>query len=894
MARVTPVIQSFNRGRIDTRALARTDLDRTGLSAEIQTNLIPRVLGSASPRPGFEYKGIRKSSNFSISIPFVFSQDDQAELEFTDTTLRVWVGDSLIATGAGDSTTVANGGFDLNLTSWTDADESGAASAWATGGYMALLGTGTNSAIRYQQCTSSVTQNSVHTLLVIVQRGPVVLKIGSSAGATDYASYTLKTGRHHINFTPTAAAEFYVQFSSALDYTVLVDYCEIDIQTNLEVGTPYLEANLYNLRWSQSADVSYLTCSGYLPRSIERRSNNSWSLVTYEPEDGPFGLINVSEITMTPSAISGDITLTTNKNYWDTTTGHTGELFKLVSAGQNVTAAVTAENTFTDSIFVEGLSRTFSISVTNSFTATVTLQRSTDDASWEDVETYTAITVKTFDDELDNQQWYYRIGVKTGDFTSGTVDLLLSFDGGTRIGIVKITSITSATIANGVVLSHLGSTAATQDWYRSQWSELLGYPSAVTLFESRLFLFGKGRVWGSVVDGYSSHDSEVVGDSGPINRILGSDAFDDIAWGLPLDRLLIGVPINSVVLKSTLLDEPLTPSNFNSKKADGEGAAYVNAVGDGAIGYFIERSGLKLFQLVYASDRNNYGAQDLCSLVPEIGGTGIVRIAVQKKPDTRIHCLRSDGTAGLLVKDDAERVISWIDVSTDGSITDVYTFPCLSTEAEDRVYYTVKRNTDYLSGNDVYYREKWALESETESGSTIKLVDSFVAYASPGSATLTGLTHLEGETVYAWVDGVLEGPFTVNASGEITVSAAPTEAYVGLGYSWQYKSVKLAQGAQLGTSLLQRKRINQLGVIAENIHPTAFEWGPSFTNLYDLPAVEGGQVVDSDTIRSTYDEETFPFDGEWSTDSRICLQASVAKPCTLLAIVYSVETIDKA
>lgn len=901
--RVTNSINAFNRGRISSKALARTDLTRTSLAAETQTNLIPRVLGSAQVRPGLEYTGTRAINGATdttypfTTIPFVFASDDLAEIEHNTTGIRIWVDDELISRPNITAPTITNGSFATNLTGWTDGDESGAASTWD--GYLALLGTGTNRAIRYQEITVTST-NEVHALNVIIQRGPVVLKIGTTAGTTNYFEGILKTGEHSLAFTPTG--NFFIHFSSALDYTVQVDSVSIQEDTSTLLNTT-ISANLPK-NWAQSADVVYEAVSATrAPVMIERRNNDSWSIVRYEPEDGPFGAINTSEITMTPSAISGDITLTTNKAYWETSDNHNGELFKLVSAGQNVTASVTAQNTFTDSIFVTGVgtSRVFAVSISNTFSATVTLQRSEDDSTWEDVETYTAVTAIAYDDELDNLQYYYRIGVKTGDFTSGTADLLLSYNGGSRIGVVKITGVNSTTEAEGVVLSHLGSTAATEDWYRSQWSELQGYPTAVAFFEGRLWWAGKGRVWGSVVDGYSSFDDEVVGDSGPINRILGQGAFDDVSWMLPLDRLLVGTPTGILTCKSTAFDEPLTPTNFNIKTASDEGAANLRAVSDGQVGYYIHRSGNKIYQLQYSGETNNYRAVDLCSVIPEIGEPYFTQLAVQKAPDTRIHCIRNDGTVGLLVKDNDENVLSWVDVNcSQGDINNVFVLPSELGELEDRVYYDVDiRET---SGAPMTHRLKWALESEAEGGTSNKMLDYFFFASGVSVTTITGLSILgdavdEGSIseVSLWANGAYVGEFVPTLSGEITPGIGTITSYcVGINYTWQYKSTKLAYGAQLGTSLLQRKRVNQFGIIAENIHPTAFQYGPDFTNLYDLPAVESGQVIDADTIRSTYDEETFPFDGEWSTDSRICLQGSAPKPCTLLALIYSLETIDKA
>jgi hypothetical protein len=884
MARVHPIIQNFNRGRISTKALARTDLDRTALSAEVQTNFIPLTLGSATFRPGLGYTGTRPGT--CISIPFIFSGDDLAEIELSDELMRIWVDDALITRPA-VTAAVTNGTFTSNVTNWTDNDESGAASAWLTGGYLQLLGTGTNAARRTQQITVIET-STVHALRVVIARGPVVIKVGTSSGDDSYLAAVLKTGTHSLAFTPTG--DFYIDFSSALDYTVLVDSVAVESSGTLTLPTPWTDTDLANIRHDQSADVVFVACSGYQQRRIERRDNDSWSVVLYEPADGPFGLINISAITLTPSAINGDITLTASKNYFKSTV--VGELYKLTSSGQNVEAAVTAENTFTNSIYVTGIdtSRTFSISITNTFVATVTLQRSTDDATWEDVTTYTTVTATTYNDTLDNLQYYYRIGVKTGGYTSGTADLLLSYAGGSLTGIAKVTSYTSATVVNAVVLVDLGAATATSDWYRSKWSEHQGWPTATAFYEGRLWFAGKGGVWGSVTDAFESFDDDYEGDAGPINRTFGAGPVDTVNWLLPLQRLMIGTATSEKSARSTSFDEPLTPSNFNIKDPSREGSSMVAPINDGSIGMFIQRSGSDLYQLQFNLESNDYQATDLSTLIPEIGEPYIVRLAIQKKPDTRIHCVKSDGTVALLVKDDAENTLAWVDIETDGDVEDVFVFPAQAGEPEDIVYYTVNRT---INGSTVRYREKWAFEENAEGGTTNKMADSFIYATGVSLATITGLSHLEGEEVVLWGNSKNLGTYTV-ASGAITPSETVTSYCVGLRYSWRYKSTKLAYGANMGTALLQKKRVNQLGVIAQNMYHQAFQWGKDFTTMYDLPNIEGGKAVVADTLHATYDQETFPFGGHWDTDSRICLQGFAPLPVTLLALVYDIETHDKS
>src|SRR6187455_2133860 len=111
------------------------------MSAEEQCNWISRTLGPMSVRPGFGYLGATKSNAAARFLPFVFSTDDTALVELTDSVMRVWVDDALI-TRPSVSTAITNGTFTTDLSSWTDVDEVGGTSVWRTGGYMALTGDG--------------------------------------------------------------------------------------------------------------------------------------------------------------------------------------------------------------------------------------------------------------------------------------------------------------------------------------------------------------------------------------------------------------------------------------------------------------------------------------------------------------------------------------------------------------------------------------------------------------------------------------------------------------------------------------------------------------------------------------------------------------------------------
>lgn len=90
----------------------------------------------------------------------------------------------------------------------------------------------------------------------------------------------------------------------------------------------------------------------------------------------------------------------------------------------SVTQSVASQNTFTEAAEFDP-SRPFNLSVTGTWAGTVTLQRSYDDGtSWGDVDSYTANTEKMVETTEVGVLW--RLGIKTGGYTSGTAVCRLS------------------------------------------------------------------------------------------------------------------------------------------------------------------------------------------------------------------------------------------------------------------------------------------------------------------------------------------------------------------------------------------------------------------------------------------------------------------------------------
>lgn len=943
---------TFNRGLISRLGLARNDLDRLRLSASLQNNWMPRTLGSMMIRPGFEYVVGTKDNEKPYYIDFVYSNSDTALIELTDENMRVLVEETPV-TRASVSTAVTNGDFTLNLNGWSDQDETGAVSQHDASGFMSLTGTRYTTAIRRQEVTvGGADQNVEHGLQIVVERGPVYIKLGQNAGGEEYLRETyLGEGTHSITFTPIG--NFWIDLIGKEEYEVLVDSCNVEASGIVDLAAPWAAADLPLVRYSQSGNAIYANCDGYPQYIIERvdtgnlaTTKKSWSIVKYQPVDGPFRLINITPTRLTPSGLTGDITISANRDTF--TSGNVGALYRLTSTGQQVSITITGEAQWSDPIRVTGTGsqRVFSVTrATLAGNATATLQRSVGEpGSWTDVATYTTNGTSNYDDGLDNQIIFYRIGVDTGDYSSNTPVLSMDYSAGGIVGVVRITAFTNAQSVSANVLSALGSTDATEDWEEGEWSDRRGYPTSVSLYEGRLWHAGRSALWGSASDAYESFDDQIEGDSRPIKRTIGQGPVDTINWIKPSQRLVLGGEGSEWVARSSTFDEPLTQDNINLKDPSNQGSAAVDALKVDKAVLFVQKSKTRLFQTQYSlQEGEDYNSDDLTKIVPEIAESQIKRLAVQRQPDTRVHCVLGNGRVAVLILDELENVKCWVTVSTDGLVEDVVVLPG---DEEDKVYYAIKRTID---GSDVRYLERWSLESENARATYIyegtsttvipvivddkilypdgkvltvrdangakignytvasgavtlgsaveyasitpalyKISDAHLVYSGSSTATITGLNHLEGESVVAWGDGKDLGSYTVS-SGSITLSESVETACVGLPYTARFKSVKLGDVALSGTVINQEKIINHVGLIMLDTHNSGLLYGQSFDSLDPMPKTLDWADIDEDFIHEEFDDQFIEFDGKWTTDARVCLEASSPRPCNILSCVVAMD-----
>lgn len=906
MASVRTLLHSLAVGVHDTTALTRIDLERMRLAAETQTNFLPKTTGPAFMRPGLEY--LFTTTGTTRLKEFVFGATDASMMIFTGSDMRISI-DDVILTRPSVSAAVTSGTFAAGA-GWTLTATDGA-TATISGGYLNLTAAARGSTATATQTVAITETGTEHAFRIVVERGPVLFRCGSSSGGEQYIEETsLGTGTHSLAFTPTGA-NAYVQFKNDDRMLKRVDSITIEAAGVVTITTPWASADLALMRFAQSADVVFVACSGYQARRIERRAARSWSLVLYVSDDGPFTADRTRRVKLKPSVTEGNGTLTADGNFFNA--NHVGALFKLFNEGQVVSYTLGGEVQETDPIRVSGVydptnyarDRQWQFTITGTWTANIWAQRSFDDAESGYVDyrnaaggTIAAITANVasvvMEDADSNAIIYYRFAIKDGGYTSGSATISINYQSGGGSGICRVVGYTSPTVVTIEVLKPFSNTGYTDDWQEGEWSANRTWPSAVCLADGRLWWSGEDKLWGSVSDGFASFDEDLEGDAGPINRSIATGGVNETQWLMSLQRLIAGTEGSIAVAKSSSLDEPITPTNLSIRNTSTTGAAAVDPAMIDTRGLFIERAGRAVMEVVFDGSSGDYVTTQLSKLTTDLFSSGVKQLAVQRRPDTRIWMVMNDGSCVCCLYEPGQEVLAFVPIETDGFFESVAVLPATD---QDRVYFVVART---IGGSTVRYIEKMALDSEVVPATVTYVVDSFIRQTEPippASTTIYAGTHLIGETVVVWTDGAplesasgVRRTFVVNGSGNIVVPSAVTNWAIGLPYRARYKSARLAYGATGGSALLQKKVVSQIGPIMTNFTRYGVKFGSDFTTMYPPPLRVNGESP-SEIQTSIVDEVSFTLSRQvWDTDSRITIEVNSPYTATIMGICFDITT----
>lgn len=702
----------FSRGEYSVAGLARADVPAALDAAEIQENLVPEISGAAQLRPGTDYLAATASGNQARLIPFVRDVDDFALIELSDGKLRVIVDDAVV-TRAASGLTIDEGDFDATGT-WTLSASAGAAVA-ITGGQLVMDADAAGSTAYAEQLITITGSDldRVQSLRLVVSRGPVILRLGTTSNGQDvFRDQVLDDGTHSLAFTPTTAlgTSYYLRISTRFRHQSRINSVQFESSEELELLAPWSTSELRELAFDQSADVIYFTHKNWPQVALERRGTTSWSLVTFKPEGGPVSAVDEG-LTADPSGSHGNITVTANRNIFEP--GMVDGLIRLYHDDFNQIFELAGDDEWSDIWTVQGIrgqyanDRRFTYSISGSWSGTIRMQRSVSgefgqyvDFSRDEGTTATAITgntsvTHTGADEDNNVLGFHRIGFKAEEYTSGSATINVRYSGDSGFGWGRITGYNSPTSVNVEVQSPFNSRAKSSSWSLPTWGWATDYPSAVVLYDNRLVFGGVSTIWASALNAFRDFDEISGSELATWQKDLASGGKSSFAqWMLPLQRLLVGTEGSIVSMRAGRFNEGLTATNVTLKDCATVGCNYVSPVKIDSRGIFVHSSGADMY--VLKPGGQDYFAERLTVWNEDILNEGVVELAVQREPDTHVWAVRDDGQCAVLLYEFTGEgdLMGWWRFITDGEVESVAVVPG---DEEDRVYMVVNRTPDTIN-----------------------------------------------------------------------------------------------------------------------------------------------------------------------------------------------------
>lgn len=265
MPKVAPLQNNFGSGEISPITKARNDIDRYKLGMERCLNYIPIIQGGLTKRSGTKFVAeIKDSSKQARLVGFEFSVTQAYILEFGNLYIRFYKNNGQITLTGQSITGITNANPGVLTYSGSD--------TYANGDEVYISG--------------------------------ITGAIGTYLNGRNFKVANVNTGANtfELNYLDGTA----VNTTSMGAYGSTGTIAEV-----YTITSTYLEADIPALKFTQSADVLYITHPSYQTRTLTRSSHTSWTLSLFTNLDGPYLPINTTATTITPSGTAGaGVTLT--------------------------------------------------------------------------------------------------------------------------------------------------------------------------------------------------------------------------------------------------------------------------------------------------------------------------------------------------------------------------------------------------------------------------------------------------------------------------------------------------------------------------------------------------------------------------------------------------------
>ena len=342
-------------------------------------------------------------------------------------------------------------------------------------------------------------------------------------------------------------------------------------------------------------------------------------------------------------------------------------------------------------------------------------------------------------------------------------------------------SATSSAIGGGS--PRIVTAAATTEWAEQSYSDIRGYPAAVTFHQNRLWFGGTlsqpDGIWGSRSGEYFNFDVGDAEDNDALDLTANVGEIFSIRH-LVSNRDLQIFTTGAELFIPTISNKAVTPANAQIRRQTPYGASFVRpTVFDGAT-LFVQKTGTALREFLFTDTEAAYTAVAISSLAPHLILNPVQQTSIKGalgRSESYAFLINKDGTLAVFYSVRGEQKAGWTLWDTQG----VWHSICA---VHDRLFAVSAR--DDGSGTTKLYLEEFLNTMPMD------FCDSFSGSAS----VFTGLTsaHFTNNAVVKATNGNdFLGSFTVSG-GQIDASSVKTgitQAFIGYAFTPTIKTLPI-------------------------------------------------------------------------------------------------------
>ena len=555
------------------------------------------------------------------------------------------------------------------------------------------------------------------------------------------------------------------------------------------ITTTITAAMLPDLRFAQAVDTLIICHEDLQTKRLVRNADNNWTYenlpISFIPKYAYALDTHEPQFTITPSAVSGNITITASAATTDT---------GAAQAGTSSTITLKAASSFSSDDQPNGMF--------------IKITAGTGSGQTRHVEDFVGSTkvLTVYPDWAtapDNTSSY-----SIQPFFEAAVDEYAVAKSG--FGRARYVEFVSNTVMKAYVEIPFFDTdpLTAGNWesehgYEDTWSSTRGWPRTAAFREGRLYFGGSmsrpNTVWGSKVVDYFNFDTGTGLDDEGLEATLNTKQLNTIIHINSGPDLQIFTTGGEFVVAQANID-PITPSTFLIKPQSRIGCKPGVPIDDlaGAT-IFVQRLGKSILSFQYNDTTNSYGTQPLSLLSSHLLSDPIdlsIRRASSTDETDRLFLINNDGSMIVYSLLASQNVIAPSKFTTDGQYLTV-------ASDLDTTFVVVKR---VVNGLDSYYLEKFDDDLT---------VDCCVTGA---AASQADVSHLRGKTVQIIRDGIVEAEQSVPTPGGSATfvtfgTPATTSHQVGQNYSVTVKTLPAEPRLAQGSVQSKKKRIVQVDAI---------------------------------------------------------------------------------